>query len=136
MGKKSLSKLDKKELEKFKEILQVLRKKIVGELEHLEGESLNKSQRDATGDLSGYSLHMADVATDNFDVELNIGLATTEQQALNMIDDAIRKIDEGVYGVCEDCDKAIPQKRLVAMPYARLCVQCQEIEEKNQKRSS
>ena len=124
----------KKGLERFKKILGEARKKIAGDLEHLEGDSLNKSQRDAAGDLSGYSFHMADMATDNFDREFNLGLASNEQQSLNLIDAALRKIDEGTYGVCENCEKPIPQKRLLALPHAPLCLKCQELEEKKKRR--
>lgn len=128
-------KMDKKDLEKFKKLLQVIRAKIAGDLKHLENDSLNINQKDAAGDLSAYSFHMADMATDNFDREFTLGLASSEQQTLNAIDVALRKIEEGTYGVCEECDKPIPQKRLVAMPYGRLCIKCQEIEEKNKRRS-
>ncbi len=124
---------DKKDLEKFKKILQEIRTKIAGDLQHLEGDSLNTSQREASGDLSGYSLHMADMATDNFDREFTLGLASNEQQSLNMIDNALRRIEEGTYGNCEECSKAIPQKRLMAMPHARLCIKCQELEEKKKR---
>lgn len=129
-----MSTMDKKELERFRKILQEIRKKIAGDLEHLEGDTLNKSQREAAGDLSGYSFHMADMATDNFDREFNLGLASNEQQILNLVDAAIRKIDEGAYGLCEYCSKPIPQKRLRAMPHAPLCIKCQEIEEKKRRR--
>ena len=129
------SPFDKKELERFKKLLQEIRRKFAGDLQHLEGDSLNTNQRDASGDLSGYSFHMADMATDNFDREFTLGLASNEQQSLNMIDDALRKIDEGGYGVCEDCAKAITQKRLLAMPYARFCIKCQETEEKKKRRT-
>jgi DnaK suppressor protein len=128
-------KMDKKDLEKFKKLLQEFRAKIAGDLKHLENDSLNMNQRDAAGDLSAYSFHMADMATDNFDREFTLGLASSEQQTLNAIDVALRKIEEGTYGICEECDKSIPQKRLVAMPYGRLCIKCQEIEEKNKRRS-
>lgn len=128
-------KMDKKDLEKFKALLMQFRRKIAGDLKHLENDSLNMNQRDAAGDLSAYSFHMADMATDNFDREFTLGLASTEQQTLNAIDVALRKIEEGTYGICEECDKQIPQKRLTAMPYARLCIKCQETEEKNKRRS-
>ena len=124
----------KKELERFKKILEEARKKIASDLQHLESDSLNKSQRDASGDLSGYSFHMADMATDNFDREFTLGLASNEQQSLNKIDAALRKIDEGTYGDCEECGKAISQKRLMAMPHACLCIKCQELEEKKKRR--
>ena len=130
-----MSGVNKKDLDRFKKILQDIRKKIAGDLQHLEGDSLNTNQRDASGDLSGYSFHMADMATDNFDREFLLGLASNEQQSLNMIDDALRKIDEGNYGVCEECSKVIPQKRLQAMPHARMCIKCQEIEEKKKRRT-
>lgn len=129
-----MSFIDKKELDRFKKILQEVRKKITGDLEHLEGDTLNKSQRDAAGDLSGYAFHMADMATDNFDQEFNLGLVSNEQQILNMIDVALRKIEEGTYGECEHCSKPIPQKRLRAMPHAPLCIKCQELEEKKRRR--
>ena len=127
--------LNKRDLERFKKILTDIRKKIAGDLEHLEGDTLNKTQRDASGDLSGYSFHMADIATDNFDREFILGLASNEQQSLNLIDAALRKIGEGSYGVCEECSKAITQKRLLAMPHAPLCIKCQELEEKKKRRS-
>ncbi len=123
----------KKDLEKFRKILMEIRRKIAGDLKHLEGDSLNTSQREASGDLSGYSLHMADMATDNFDREFTLGLASNEQKSLNMIDAAIRRIDDGTYGSCENCSKAISQKRLLAVPHARLCIKCQELEEKEKR---
>lgn len=125
----------KRDLERFKKLLEEFRKKTVGGLTHLEKDSLNLSQRDASGDLSGYSFHMADQATDNFDREFNLDLASNEQQVLNRIDEALRKIDEGTYGICEFCSKPISQKRLLAVPYAKLCIKCQEEEEKKRRRS-
>jgi DnaK suppressor protein len=125
---------NKKDLEKFKQILLIARQKIAGDLKHLESDSLNTNQRDASGDLSGYSFHMADMATDNFDREFTLGLASNEQQSLNAIDVALRKIEEGTYGICESCDKLIVQKRLLAMPHAAYCIKCQEIEEKKRRR--
>ena len=122
--------LDKKNLDRFKALLVETRTKIAGNLHHLESDSLNTSARDAAGDLSGYSLHMADQATDNFDREFTLGLASTEQKLLNLIEAALRKIEDKTYGACENCKKPIPQKRLLAMPFAPLCIKCQEIEEK------
>ncbi|MBI3306899.1 MAG: TraR/DksA C4-type zinc finger protein [Candidatus Omnitrophica bacterium] len=126
--------LDQKDLDRFKKILQVFRAKIAGDLEHREGDVLNQSQRDAAGDLSGYSFHMADMATDNFDREFNLGLAAGEQQSLNLIDAALRRIKDGTYGNCETCSKPISQKRLMAVPHATLCIKCQELEEKKKRR--
>ena len=126
--------LKKNDILHFKKLLEATRKKIEGDLTHLEKDSLNQSQRDASGDLSGYSLHMADMATDNFDREFNLGLASSEQQILNKIDEALRRMDEGQYGVCEICSKPISQKRLLAVPYAKFCIKCQSEEEKKRRR--
>ncbi len=126
--------LKKHDLERFRKILEEFRKKTVGSLGHLEKENLNLSQREASGDLSGYSFHMADMATDNFDREFSLDLASGEQQILNEIDAALRRMDEGLYGVCETCSKPISQKRLLALPYTRFCIKCQEEEEKKRLR--
>ena len=126
--------LKKTSLGHFRKLLEVTRKKIVGDLSHLEKDALNLSQRDASGDLSGYSLHMADMATDNFDREFNLGLASNEQQILNQIDEALRKMEEGRFGICETCAKPISQKRLQALPYTRYCIKCQSEEEKKKRR--
>jgi len=124
----------KTDFEHFKKLLQAARRKIAGDLSHLEKDSLNLSQRDASGDLSGYSFHIADMATDNFDREFNLELASGEQELLNKIEDALRKIDEGHFGICEICSKPIAQKRLIVVPYARFCIKCQAEEEKKKRR--
>lgn len=126
--------IKKQDAERFRKLLHEFRKKTAGSLGHLEKDTLNLSQRDASGDLSGYSFHMADMATDNFDREVNLDLASSEQQILNQIDGALRKIDEGTFGICETCSKPISQKRLLAVPYTRLCIKCQEEEEKTRRR--
>lgn len=129
------SPFSKAELAIFKKLLTDLRKKLVGDIQQIEGETLNTNQKDASGDLSGYSFHMADAATDSFDRELNIGLASSEQQLLNDVDAALGKIEEGTYGICEKYGIAITKKRLLATPYVRYCLQAQEEEEKEPRRS-
>ena len=122
-------------LNHFKKLLEAVRKKISGDMANLEKDSLNLSQRDASGDLSGYSSHMADIATDNFAQEFNIELVSSEQGLLNLIEDALLKIKEGKFGMCEICEKPIGQKRLAAVPYTRYCIKCQSEEEKKKRRS-
>ena len=123
--------MEKEEIEKLKSQLQTERAKIADGISHIERDNLNRSQRDASGDLSGYSFHMADTATDNFDREFSLDIASAEQVLLNRIDEALKKIEEGIYGICENCDKKISFKRLKAVPYAKLCIKCKEDEEKN-----
>ena len=126
-------KLTKKDRQYFKKKLLVMREKIVGSLQHLEKESLNKSLKDAAGDLSSYSFHMADVATDNFDTEIHFGLASNTQMLLNEIDDALQRIEDGTYGICERYEVPIPKKRLEVMPHARYCIKAQEEIEKEKR---
>lgn len=122
--------MDKEELVKLKAQLEAERVKVAEGLGHIERDNLNRSQRDAAGDLSGYSFHMADMATDNFDREFSLDIASGEQVLLNRIDEALKKIQDGTYGTCENCDKPISFKRLKVVPYAKLCIKCKEEEEK------
>jgi DnaK suppressor protein len=121
--------LPKKELDTYKKMLLQLRSKIAGDLQQIEGDSLSGNQTSHSGELSD----VADMATDNYDRELNIGLASNEQQLLNDIDVALKRIEEGTYGVCEIYGTSIPKKRLLAMPYTRLSMKAQEEEEKNKR---
>lgn len=126
-------KLTKKDLEFFKKQLFELREQCANDLTHLESDSLRKSMRDSSGDLSGYSFHMADAATDSFDTEINLGLASNSQGILNEIDDALKRIEEGTYGICERYEEPIPIERLKVMPYARYCIKAQEEIEQEKK---
>lgn len=123
-------KFDKKTLSEFKKLLIARKEEIDDEIKHISSETLKQSQKDASGDISGYSFHMADVATDNYDREFSLGLASSERNVLLDIDSAINKIKDGTFGLCEECDKAISKIRLRAVPYARLCIKCQETKEK------
>jgi len=126
--------VSKRNYDKIKQQLEEKRKQIAAGIDHITNDNLNMSQRDASGDLSGYTFHMADVATDNFDREFSLDIASNEQQLLNRIDEALKKIEEGTYGICESCEVNISMERLKAVPYARLCIKCAEEEEKKAKR--
>ncbi len=127
--------ISKREAKKYRSHLQEIRNKLVGEIEHLEKNNLKKSTREASGDLSGYRLHMADVASDAYDQEFALGLVSSEQNLLREVDRALNKIEtEGNYGLCENCGKRIALKRLKAIPYAHLCINCKEKEELQEKR--
>jgi RNA polymerase-binding protein DksA len=122
--------LPKKDLDLYKKMLLLLRSKIAGDLQSIEGDSLSGNQPGNGGELSD----VADMATDNYDRELNIGLASNEQQILNDIDVALKRIEDGTYGICEIYGTPIPSKRLLAMPYTRLSMKAQEEEEKHKRR--
>jgi RNA polymerase-binding protein DksA len=122
--------MNKKDLKVFKELLIKKKTELMKGIEHLSNDALKTSQRDAAGDLSAYSLHMADMATDNYDREFSLSLADNEQKILNRINSALEKIENDTYGLCEACEKKISKVRLKAVPYAELCVPCQEKQEK------
>lgn len=123
-------KLDKKTLEVYKTLLLKKREELQGDITHISEETLKKSQKDASGDISGYSFHMADVATDNYDREFSLGLASKERNVLFEINHALDKLQEGTFGLCESCKKSISKVRLKAVPYATLCLKCQQLKEK------
>lgn len=122
-GKK---KFNQKDLSEFKKIILKRKDEILEGIKHISEDTLKKSQKDASGDISGYTYHMADVATDSYDREFSLGLATNERETLYELDDALKKIEDGTFGVCEECKVLITNVRLKAVPFARLCVRCQE----------
>ena len=125
--------MDKTTTKFFKELLLKKKIELLKGIEHIAKDALRTSQRDAAGDLSAYSLHMADMATDNYDREFSLSLADNEQKILNRINLALEKLDGAAFGLCELCNKKISQVRLKAVPYAELCVPCQEKTEKKRK---
>lgn len=122
--------MNKKTSELYKKLLLQKREELQGDITHISEETLKKSQKDASGDISGYTFHMADVATDNYDREFSLGLASKERGVLYEINYALGKLQEGNFGLCESCKKPINQVRLKAVPYATLCLKCQQSKEK------
>ena len=125
--------MDKKDGKFYKELLLKKKLELLKGIEHIANDALRTSQREAAGDLSAYSLHMADMATDNYDREFSLSLADNEQKVLNRINGAMEKLENNTFGLCELCNKKIAKVRLKAVPYAELCVPCQEKQEKKKK---
>ena len=125
--------MNKKEAKVYYDLLLKKKAELLKGIQHITDDTLKTSQRDAAGDLSAYSLHMADVASDNYEREFSLGLADTEQKLLNRINEALEKIDDGTFGLCELCEKKIAKARLKIVPYAELCVPCQEKQEKKKR---
>lgn len=123
----------KGKFEKYRQILMKERERLSSDMGHIKEDHIQKSQKDSTGELSGYSIHMADMSSDDYDRGVALGIFTQEQEILYLIDEALKRMDEGTFGVCEVCDKAISTKRLDAVPYATLCIQCQSDQEKKKK---
>ncbi len=125
---------NKEELDKFKKILVDLKNKIALEIRRLTEDSIYKSQKDISGDISSYTYHMADMAADSFDREFSYALANNEQELMYLIDEALFRIESKDYGICELCEERIKKSRLNAIPYAKYCLKCQTEEEKRVRR--
>ena len=116
-------------LERFKKRLIKEREKLFTDVNHIRNEELDKSQRNATGELSGYANHMADGGTDTIERQASLGLMSNEEGMLIKIDSALKKIEDGTYGICELCKEKISQERLNAVSYAVYCIECRAKEE-------
>ena len=95
--------------------------------------ALKKSGKDDSGDLSGYSQHLADAGTDTADRDFALSLISNEQEALKEIADAIERMKNGSYGTCEITNKAIPAARLIAVPFTRYSLEGQKELERNRR---
>lgn len=113
--------LRKTDFDHFKQLLLARRKAIAGDANHLEDEAVHKSKDDAaTLDISNF----ADLGTDNYEQEFDLSVLERQAQTLREIDEALERIENGTFGICELCGKPIPKGRLEAMPHARSCVSC------------
>ena len=123
----------REQIKHYRQLLITERAKLAGEIRSI-AEETSKSPREASGDLSAYTLHMADMAADTFDRELSMDIVSTEQEVLYEIDDALKRLDDGTFGVCQSCSEPITMSRLKAVPYAALCIACQRKKEQKHKR--
>lgn len=125
-----------KKWQKFYKLLINLRQHVQEELELHTADTLKHSSREDSGDLANYGNHQADAGTDTFDRDFALSLVSSEQDALNEIEEAILRIKDGSYGVCEVTGKAITKERLTAVPFARYSIEGQKEYEKNLRRKS
>ena len=120
------------DLKRLEELLLAERQRLLRELGHLENTVLKRSLRETSGELSGYSFHMADVGTDAMEREKAFHFASAEGRALLDVDDALRRLYGNAYGNCESCGNPVGRERLEVVPHARLCVACKQKEERAQ----
>jgi len=116
--------MKKADIKTYKERLLALRARLRGDVSQMADAALNRNRTDATGDLSSMPIHMADLGTDNFEQEFTLSLMQNEGDTLERIEAALQRIEEGNYGLCEECGVRIPKTRLNAIPFASLCVKC------------
>jgi len=91
----------------------------------------NGLAKESAKEMESYGVHMADSGTDNFDRDFNLSLLSADQDVIYEIEEALKRIEKGTYGTCEITEKAIPQTRLNAIPWARFRVDAQSELEQN-----
>ena len=122
--------MKEKQLKRFERRLLEEREKILREMGHF-GESFQVNLKDSSGDLSSYSFHMADQASDSENQERAFQQMSKEGRLLYHVDEALRRLytDGQNYGLCESCGQMIEEARLDLVPHARLCFKCKSQEE-------
>src|SRR5580658_3917300 len=127
MSKANLTAVDAKKIkgewQKYYNRLLELREQLLAQMSGLAKESAQE--------LPGYSLHMADSGTDNFDRDFALSLLSSDQDAVYEIEEALKRIEKGSYGVCELTGNPIPIVRLEAIPWTRFTVEAQAQLEKD-----
>ena len=113
------TKLKAADLKKYRELLILRRREIVGMVSGLESEAL----RSSGGNLSNMPMHMADVGTDVFEQDFTLGMAAQERELIVQIDAALLRIEARTYGVCQATGKTIPKTRLNAKPWAKYTIE-------------
>jgi RNA polymerase-binding protein DksA len=118
----------KTDLDRCKKLLLEKRREMLESMGLLD-DSHSATIKEATGDLTHYSYHMADQATDNMEREMSFAHGSKGRRLIYHIDEALRRVEEGTYGRCHMCDKQIRVQRLKVVPHARLCIACKSVEE-------
>lgn len=109
------------EVEEFRQMLVNKRAEILRDMETLQGEALNANRQEAAGDLSTMPIHMADLGSDNYELEFTLGLIEGERTILREIEEALERVRGGTYGFCLATGNPIGKARLRAKPWAKYC---------------
>lgn len=118
--------MDKEKLAYYRQLLEQEKREALESISTLnEAEELG-GLKDTLQELSMYDNHPADIGTETFERSKDIGFRDLAQRQLKKIDDALERMAEGKYGVCEECGKEISGKRLEAMPATTLCYECRQ----------
>jgi DnaK suppressor protein len=114
--------MDKRKMKAFRDKLLARRESLVGQVQQAE---LYSRERDSEA-----TQDPADMAANAYTKELLVSMSDNDRQLLNLIDEALERIEDGEYGHCVRCEEVLPDKRLEAVPWARHCVRCQDLHER------
>lgn len=115
--------MKKAEMKVYKDLLLSLRARLRGDVNAMAENALRRNGNDS-GELSSMPIHMADIGSENFDQDFTLSLMEHDGDKLGSIEQALERIEEGVYGRCEECSAVIPKARLNALPFTTHCVNC------------
>ena len=118
------------DVESFKTRLVAERERTVKAIAYLHEEHRGTTEDEARELSGGTDNHLADIATHTYDRELDSTLEESEGLHLAHIDAALKRIEAGTYGTCENCGQPIGIERLEAMPWATLCIDCKRLAER------
>jgi RNA polymerase-binding protein DksA len=121
--------LNKEELKFFENLLNEKKETLLQEQSYLEDNALRLNSKDGAGDLSSHAYHLADHATETQDREQAFHLASREGKFLFYIEEALDRVRAGTFGICKKCGVLIPHARLVAVPTAKMCINCKSMQE-------
>lgn len=114
------------DVEKFRALLLAERERLELELHEIEGRTARTSESERASEFSGYEDHPADLASETFEREKDIAIGESVESVLHRVDTALEKIERGTYGICDACGGPIKKARLRALPFATLCLACQD----------
>lgn len=114
------------EMQKFRETLLSERARLEAELEEIESRTARTTDAERATELSSYEDHPADLASETFEREKDLAIAESVESLLNQVNTALEKLERGTYGVCDACGRPIKRARLQALPFATLCLECQD----------
>jgi RNA polymerase-binding transcription factor DksA len=118
--------MKKKDLEYFKKLIYAEQLKTLKDMGYFKENVLDETMRDASGDQSAYSFHMADQGSDTYDREKSFLLAARENKYLSDLNDAMKRVEDGTFGTCLICGKDIEKERLEVVLVAKYHVDCKK----------
>lgn len=118
--------MNRESLHHFRKRLLEEKQEVESAIKSEEENGAHSSMQEYYSELSVYDNHPADIASETFEMEMRLNLEESEKRHLDEINDALNKIEDGTYGVCETCGKSIREERLEIIPYTAQCSRCSE----------
>jgi RNA polymerase-binding transcription factor DksA len=116
--------MTKTDMNQYREKLFALGRRLGMDFHEVAGEAFKQAGGEASGNLSNTPFHLADLGTDAFEQEVALGLLKNEEQLLEEVAAALKRLDDGTFGICQECCLPIAPERLQAIPYTAYCVSC------------